>query len=114
MKEVLNIPGLIKSVIEGMRDSANVLSFTDNSNDTYTVAVSDLKDLSNGDYVSFSDTTNFDKTAGYKISSIDENAKTFTISEVSGFATETGTYTANAPYFIYGHLFIIVLVSVHP
>lgn len=98
----LYIEDEMSSIVSNIRDTSNILSFSDNSDDTYTLTVSDLKGLSNNDYITISDTINFNEN-NYEITNINSNTKTFDIKLTSGFPTETGTYTANAPYFKFGH-----------
>lgn len=99
------IVDLIGDVVADMRDTASILSFTDNVDGTYTVLVTSTEDLADNDYVTISGTTNFN--GSYKISSIVEDVS-FVISKTTGIVTETGTWTADSPYYLYGHLLEIV------
>lgn len=98
---------LVKDIIEEIANSINetgsILSFTDLGTGYYTVLVSNIQSLTNKDYITISDTTNFNG-ANYKISNINVGANTFRIQKTTGFATETGTWTANKPYFICSHV----------
>ena len=99
------IVDLIGDVVSDMRDTSSILSFTDNADGTYTVYISDSKDLSDGNYLTISGTTNFNGC--YKTSNLVEDVS-FDISKTSGYATDTGTWTADAPYYLYGHLLDVV------
>jgi hypothetical protein len=94
----LHIPTLIKEIIEGMRYYSSITCFTAVTGG-YRISTPDTKDLSNGDYVTISGTTNFD--GEYCISSLVKDTS-FVIEKTGTYSTETGVWTANKPYFIYG------------
>ena len=86
-----NIPNLIDSIIELIRDTATITSIT-SSGTTRTINTADTGRLVVGDWVKISGTN-------YKITSITTNSK-FTVTSSSAI---TGTsWTALAPYFFYG------------
>lgn len=104
---MIDIIDVIDSVVDSMRKTGSILSIVDNADNTYTITVSDIENLSDNDYITISNTTNFD--GEYQITSV--SGVTFSISKTSGEATETGDWKANAPYYLYGHLRDIIQVN---
>jgi hypothetical protein len=99
-----HIIDIISDIVATLRDVLTITSIVDNANNTYTFTVSDLKDLSAGDYVKIINTTGFNED-NQLIDSINSVNKTFTITKTSGTAIPTikGTATLNKPYFDFGY-----------
>lgn len=100
MSNNTNYIDVINNIVTAMRETGSIVSIVDNADGTYTVTVDDIKSLADKEWLTFSGTTNFNKQ--YAIYSI--SGDTFKINETKGYASETGTWTANAPYIIPGHL----------
>jgi len=94
------IVDLIRDVVADMRDTSSILSFTDNTDGTYTLLVLSTKDLADKHFITISSTTNFNGI--YQISNLITDVS-FDITKTAGIVTETGTWTADAPYYDYGH-----------
>lgn len=100
-----NIIDIVDEVVASMREGGNILSFSDNGDGTYTVTVDDIESLEDndvftvvsgafaGDYIIFG-------VAG----------DTLKINFPSGTATETSTWLAKAPYYLYGDALEIISV----
>jgi hypothetical protein len=99
--DTLYITDLFNAVIQSMRDTYTFTGIAIVSTGVYKVSTSDTKNLSDGDYVTISGTTNWN--GQYRISGLVENVS-FNIEKTGTILTESGTWTANAPYFKYGHL----------
>lgn len=94
-----NIITDLQNVIENLRTKGTIFSITDNTDNTYTVNVSTVLNLVNGDFITISNTTNFNSDK-YQIFNLTSNS--FDISLKSGFTTETGNFVQNTPLFLYG------------
>lgn len=89
---------VIASIVDAMRDTAIISAIVDNGDDTYKITA-DPKDVSNGDYITISDTPGFN--GEFPVSSV--SSTYFYISKTSGQAITTfGSYKANAPYYDHG------------
>jgi hypothetical protein len=91
MVSATNIPNLISTFIDLIRDTHAITSIT-HTGTTYTVNTTDTKRLVAGDYVKIN-------SIEYKIVTLTTNTK-FTITSTS--AVTGSTWIASAPYFYYG------------
>jgi len=92
-----NIPNLISSIIDLIKDTGDITSIT-SSGTTRTIFTADTKNLNAGDYVTIGN-------SDFKILTLVANNK-FTV--VSTNAITATTWTAKAPYFFYGNPLMIV------
>lgn len=100
-----NIIDIIKEVVASMRETGSILSFTDNTNNTYTVVVDDIQSLENDDVFTIESGT---FAGDYITSGVAGNS--FNIEFASGESTETSTWLAKAPYYRYGDALEIISV----
>ncbi len=111
----MSIYSTIGNIVDSMRLSSDIVSIVDNSDDTYTIKVKTIENilfsgfsLANGDYITISDTLNFDDAGNnsdgqFAVSNVNFSTRTFDISLTSGVSIpiSLGTYKANAPYYDY-------------
>ena len=101
MYSTLYITDLFNTVINSMRDTYSFTGISLVSEGLYKVSTLNTKSLVNGNYITISGASNWN--GQYKISSVVLNTS-FNIEKEGTIVTQSGTWTANKPYFKYGHL----------
>ena len=92
----------IDSIVSAIRISENITGITDNGNGTYNIYTSDTSELSIGDWLSISGTTNFN-TDNAQI--IEVQPDFFVIKLATGITIiDFGTWTKNSPYYDYASI----------